>query len=269
MIKIFTTGMGLTIILALYCGACWYFLKHRETKKWQEIFLCVLIIISGSSAVYFGFYAQFEFIYPAHYGNIMYYNEGTSVTAEWFETEIMSTTPPELFYNLDRIILTRDMGKPRSFFTILRKDKRDVHGDYFPLTDSLRVKEMSVTRMKEIWTHELGHKFWYDRLNETQWAEWETLFNESNKYPTLYAKTSDEEDFAEHFMCIFTHHSCYTDEKKMQFFKEEILSQLQINFEIRPSKNGHFFVVEQLEFQNNQSDYKYHLQSAKALPLLS
>lgn len=259
MINIFTTGMMLTIFLSLYAGVCYYFAIKQESHGWKKVMVYQLLILSGSSAIMFGFYYQFEFIYPAHIGHIMVYNDDSVITGDFFYNEVMTSVPPELYYNLDRLILTRDMSKPKNFFKMLKADKRLVDGDYFPQTDSLRVKEHNVNRMKEIWTHEIGHKYFYERMTEEQRNEWRIISNNSILYPTMYSRTNADEDFAEHFMCFFVLRTCTTDEEKINFFITNVLELLQIDYEIRKSKGEYFYIVEQLEFEKNQTNYPVHI----------
>jgi len=269
MIKIFTLGIFITFFSAAYCGICWHFIKQKSSKGIKRNILYFLFVLFAANALSFGFYHQFEFIYPAHYGKISYFQTDSDINQTLFQKEVMNVVPSEVYGDLDRLIVTKDMNEPRSFFLLLGKNKKNVNGDYFPSTDTLRVKQRQIEIMKEIWAHEVGHKYWFDRLDKKEQNEWIKLHNQSERYPSLYARTNPEEDFAEHFSCVFYKRGCTTSREKMNFISDKVLSRLHLTFEIVPSGYENFYLVELREFRNNQNKNLPLVESYKALPLLS
>lgn len=61
-------------------------------------------------------------------------------------------------------------------------------------------KYYNYERLKEISDHEIGHFFYYVKLNRTEREIWNITSNSSIDYVTQYAKTNVREDFAESFM---------------------------------------------------------------------
>lgn len=71
--------------------------------------------------------------------------------------------------------------------------------------------------------HELGHKVYYQDLNESQREEYKEIYENQTKFISNYAKTEVEEGFAEDLMYYFQRAYSYDmDDARYKLFDEVI-----------------------------------------------
>lgn len=172
----------------------------------------------------------YDITHPSYKGKTTTYNQGTHITPEWYEKEIINQTPKIIHEDIERIII--------------KKELKNLVGIYLPYRNTIIIKpETTTTEMKKTFTHETAHKYWKTKLNKTQKEEWETLHKKTTTWPEYeeYRKTDSEEDFCEETSDIIVYRTIITDWKKLMFLKQNYLEPQGMNATIT-NHNGWYEV---------------------------
>jgi len=152
--------------------------------------------------------------------NLTIYNDHTQISTEWFEQNILTTIPPTLTEGVTRIIIVPHITNKHN-----ELKKLETLADYNPTTNTIRIIPKSPEEMKYNLAHETGHHN-YKKLTEQQKKEWAKLHNQTKNWVRWYAQVNEEEDYAEHYACTLASRACNTDEAKMQFINQTLLTRI-------------------------------------------
>lgn len=213
----------------------------QKTEKNSKIETIIKIISVYATITTFAWVINFEQYNILHTitQQTIIENEGSEMTAEYFKENILNTLPNQTWQGISKITLKSHIQTTEENDLLY-----ETYGIYHPYTNEIQLKVIQINEMKRNTAHELAHYYWFNKLTKKQRKEWKKLHENTRKFSSEYAKTNEEEDFAETISYIIAYKSVTTDQEKIDFIIENYIKPLNLKYNItKQQQNQNFYIV--------------------------